>query len=52
MGLIFVLFFSEEIAQLEAFKNTLKDEDKKQELQEIIDSLKEKQNEARTAHEA
>lgn len=44
MGVLLV-FLSEEIAQLESFKATLKDEKQIAELEEIIKSLKEKAKE-------
>lgn len=45
MGKFGIFFFSEEIAQLEAFKATLKDEAKIAEVNEAIAILKEKKGE-------
>lgn len=51
MALIFLFLISEEIAQLEAFKETLKDETKKAELEDIITRLREKEERARQKDE-
>lgn len=45
MGMFGYFFFSEEIAQLEAFKSTLKNEDEIARVDEAIAILKEKQGE-------
>lgn len=45
MALIFCYFFSEEITQLKAFRDTLKDEKQKAELDKIIESLEKKAHE-------
>ena len=42
MGFWGLVFFSEEITQLEAFRDKLKDEGEKAELDKIINDLKEK----------